>query len=61
MLIPDTDESYDDYRKVVDLEWSKGRIKDYGNKRLGPCLRAHTHAEIALLDDDEDRTSTSEP
>ena len=33
MFIRDTDEPYDDYRKVVDLEWSKGRVKDYGNKR----------------------------
>jgi hypothetical protein len=65
MFIRDTDESYDDYRKVVDLEWSKGRVKDYGNKRgwvlVCELIPPYHDAEIALLDDDEDRTSISEP
>jgi hypothetical protein len=26
--------SYDDYRVVVDLEWSSGKTKDYGKKGL---------------------------
>ena len=31
----DADEGtqYDDYRVVVDLEWSTYRVKDYGNKK----------------------------
>ena len=65
MFIRDTDESYDDYRKVVDLEWSKGRVKDHGNKRgwvlVCELIPPYHESEIALLDDDDDRTSISEP
>ena len=65
MFIRDPDESYDDYRKVVDLEWSKGRVKDYGNKRgwvlVCELIPPNHESEIALLDDDDDRTSISEP
>ena len=34
-LRDDADEGtqYDDYRVVVDLEWSTYRVKDYGNKK----------------------------
>ena len=51
--------------RFVDLEWSKGRVKDYGNKRgwvlVCELIAPYHDAEIALLDDDDDRTSISEP
>jgi hypothetical protein len=33
------DAPYDDYRVVVDLEWTTYRVRDYGlKKRMGPRL-----------------------
>ncbi len=31
----DDGDTYDDYRVVVDLEWSKGKINNYGRRGDG--------------------------
>ena len=63
IFMRDLDEDYDEYRKVVDLEWSKAKVKDYGNKRgwvlVCELISPYHDAEIAMVTDD-DRTSICE-
>ena len=57
IFMRDLDEDYDEYRKVVDLEWSKAKVKDYGNKRgwvlVCELISPYHDAEIAMASDED--------
>ena len=60
----DADEGtqYDDYRVVVDLEWSTYRVKDYGNKKvlILVCELISPYHDVVIAEAGEDKSSICE-
>lgn len=56
------DAPYDDYRVVVDLEWSTYRVKDYGNKKgwVLVCELISPYHDVIIADAGEDKSSIRE-
>ena len=52
----------DDYRVVVDLEWTTYRVRDYGNKKgwVLVCELIPPYHEIAIAEAGEDKNSIRE-
>ena len=58
----DLSDDYDDYRDVVDLEWSQQKVKEYGNKkgRVLVCELMSPYHDEEIADAGEDKSSIRE-
>ena len=56
------DEAYDDYRTVVDLDWSPGKINEYGKKKGWTlvCELMSPFHDTAIAEAGEDKTAIRE-
>jgi hypothetical protein len=62
ICLRDTSEEYDDYRVIVDLEWSQQKVKDYGNKKgwILVCELMSPYHDAAIAEAGEDKGSIRE-
>lgn len=62
IYLHDRSDEYDDYRVIVDLEWSQQKVKDYGNKKgwVLVCELMSPYHDVAIAEAGEDKDTIRE-